>query len=220
MGFFTVFFWTNYPTPPFPGRWYHSSIQYVRPEISTLYLTAWHPSEVPLCQDNVIHHLEDSRSGIRGVFSTSAPWRTRFRSALCEQTRRTSAVPPRRGWTPPTLQYSHNGTLRGLPCSQPGGGERGSEGITPPDLCLLRCLCKALLVDDHPWDQAAEQWHCGNGEAGAGTLLMVVLLVEQGARWEHGKAPALTHTMRPHQSRVHQRAQGFALPLHMPHLDR
>lgn len=102
------------PPPPFPSRWYHSSIQYVRPETSTLWLTALHPSKVPPCQDNAIHHLEGSRSGIRGAFLTSVPWRTRFRNALCEWTRHTSEVPPRRGWIPPTLQYSHNGTLRGL----------------------------------------------------------------------------------------------------------
>lgn len=137
-GFFTVFFWINYHSH-FPA----GSVQYVSIESPTHWLTALHPSKVPLCQDNAIHHLEGSRCGIRGAFSTSGPWRTRFRSAPCEWTRRTSEVPPRREWTPPTLQYSHNETLRGFP---DGCGERGSSGIHWSELCLICCLCKASLI--------------------------------------------------------------------------
>lgn len=183
--FFTVFFWTNDPphTLPFPSRWYHSSIQCVRPETSTLWLTALHPSKVPLCQDNAIHHLEGSRSGIQGVFLTSVPWRTRFRNALCEWTRHTSEVPPRRGWTPPTLQYSHNGTLRGLSAAC---GERGTHWS---DSCLLRCLGKALLIRDLLQGQAAELRHCDDGEAGAVTLLMAVLPVAQAREGSSSYTP-------------------------------
>lgn len=119
VGFFTVFFWINYHSH-FPA----GSVQYVRPELSTHWLTALHPSKVPLCQDNAILHLEGSRCGIRGAFLTSGPWRTRSQNAPWERTRRISAVPPRREWTPPTLQNSHNGTLRGLP---EGCGKRADQ---------------------------------------------------------------------------------------------
>lgn len=59
------------------------------------------------CFREIVNYLPRSRCGILGFSSSGDPWRTHYQNPLNEQRPRISGDPPRKVWTPPTLQIRH-----------------------------------------------------------------------------------------------------------------
>lgn len=107
----------------------------------------------------------------------------------------------------PLCNTATTGHLEG---SQPRVQRGAHIGLTPvcyaalakPCLSVTSCRARQLSSDTVTMgrqEQLRCSWRC--------------------CRWhKHGKAPARTHPICTHQSRVLLRAQGFTLPLRMPHL--
>lgn len=127
-------------------------------------------------KSNATLHLAGSRSGIQAVFLTCVPWRTCFQNSPQGWMRHTSAVPPRMGWTPPTLQHQNKRMHWALSSSQ-----LGTEllGYTPVRSLFVVLSLQSLTGKQPPaepgsWAQTWLQWGFLNcREAGAVCTVMV-----------------------------------------------
>lgn len=88
--------------------WDWNCIRYI------LWCTSIPTCRAPLCSQLLrwcflerVNYLPRSRCGILGSSSSGDPWRTHYQNPLNEQRPHISGDPPRKVWTPPTLQIRH-----------------------------------------------------------------------------------------------------------------